>query len=182
MNEAEAKRATAQVVEYWPSKFHWTPAMMKLWVERLNVREWNLDQVEAVIREERATDDGAKPRMAKILQRIREAHRVQKHIPTASEHEPLSPEKWAEIFRDRENAAIWWADTVAAGETAEAVRMAGEAFPMFASSFAKFTDPAFKPTPIQCLRLKAAWQWFHDHGPRPKPAHAPGIMAGMAAP
>ena len=177
MTEREATEITESIRALWPSKFYWSAEIAGLWIEKLTRPEWTARQVEAVIRDERAHDDGSKPKMAVILDRCHKAHQPARSGPikNASEHTDLTPEKWAEIYRDRESAAAWWFENK--GDRAEIVRKAKAAYPMWAG-FDRFLDEKFKPTPVQCMALFCAWQEFENNGPRPAPRFAPGVMSG----
>lgn len=177
MTKPEAISLVALLRELWPSKFHYTPAMTELWVDRLSRPEFNRDQCEAVIRQCRAEDDGAKPKMSVILARCWAAHKTVRERVEANPGD-IPAEKWAEIHRDRQAAAVWWHDVRESGEAPEVVRLATLAYPMWPKRWARFLDAAYKPKPIACMAMLAAWQEFHDSGARPKPAHEPGLMAG----
>lgn len=177
MTEPEAAALTDLLRELWPSKFHWTPGMTGLWIERLARPEFDRRQCEAVIRQARTEDDGHKPSLKRITARFWKVHEAARPTPAASsQHVDLAPADWSVIRRDHDSAAAWWHEN--RKDAAEIVRLATLAYPMWAAKWARFLDAKFRPEPGQCLGLRCAWQEYHESGARPAPAFEPGVMSG----
>ncbi len=178
--ESEAERLVDLLRQLWPSKFHWTQGMTGLWVERLNRPDLNADQCAAVIRQCRTEDESPKPSMKRVMSRCHEAHKTSRPARNTGQLAPVAGADLAECRRDRESAAAWWQDNKHDRERIVADAVA--AFPMFAKSFTKFLAEDYHPTPHACMVLRIGWNEYADKGARPKPAWAPGIMAGMVTP
>lgn len=180
MTKSEAATLTALVADLWPSRFHWTPAMTGLWAERLARPEWDARQCEAVIRETRATDEGHKPSMSRVLRRCHEVHAPAKPRQGTSQYEPLTAEKWAEIEHDRDAAVRWWAE-LTEPQRATVIARASEAMPGFAGRWRRFADPKFKPERKAVLMLKAAHRLWGEGFRGPKGGTLEVQIVGEAA-
>lgn len=174
MTKAEALELTDLLRALWPSKFNWTEELIRTWAEGLARPQWNRDQAEAVIRQVRRDSSTRQPTFPQILARIADVHRqVRQRAPDAKAHGAPTPAEWAEIHADREAAGAWWHENRADREAIVADACA--AYPMFAAGFRRFLAADFRPSLVQCQRLKVGFDAYHEHGPWR--SAAPGPLA-----
>lgn len=174
MTKPDAQAVVAMLIDLWPSRFHWTPAMTALWVERLARPEWNPAQVQAVIRDERVTSDASKPSLQRIIRRCHEVHaEANPKPPVGNLHDPLTHEHWDQIHADRAAAVAWW-DGLDQAQRSTVIARCTEALPIFADRWRRFTDAKFSPSPKAVLMLKAAHRAWRDGVRGTGPLTTPG--------